>query len=551
MNNLLLEIYMGVPTLTDFWLSVVISLIATLFALAMATNSLHILQLSGYKLRGYTDWLKQTKFSEFGRFLIITLLSTGAMLITNVLLDELLVGRALKYASIIFFFIFCFVYALNQTSIPRKTPIKYTARMARLVGLVAFLCFGISLGMMYLTVNCIRFFTAGGVLIIPVLLPAIIILAHFIMLPIEKLIAKKYIKKAKAKLAAHKDIIVIGITGSYGKTTVKNIIASLLAEKYRVCVSPFSYNTPLGLCKTILENMTNDDQVLVAEMGARNVGDIKELCDMVNPTIGVITGIGNQHLMTFGSREQLISTKSELVRHIEKNNGFVVVNTESEGAKQIYDQASCKKLAVSITEKGDIYADNIVATSNGSKFNLVIKGKSFETTTSLLGEHNIGNLLVGVTIAKELGLSGAQIVDGIRKITPTSHRLAIVPSNNALVVIDDAYNGSVEGSKSALNVLSKFEGQKVVITPGLVELGEEQFNCNFEFGRDMSKVCDYVIVTGISNWEAIYSGLKFAGFDTDKILRAGSLNQAVNMLATITNPGDVVLFENDLPDNYL
>ncbi|MBQ8468658.1 MAG: UDP-N-acetylmuramoyl-tripeptide--D-alanyl-D-alanine ligase [Clostridia bacterium] len=551
MNKFLLDIYMGVPKLTDFWLIVVISLVTTLFALAMSLNSLHILQLSGYRLRGYTDWCKQTKFADFGRLLMVSLLSSGAMLITNVLLDEVLVGRALKYVSIIFFFIFCFVYVVNLSSIQRKQPIKYTARMTRLIAMIAFLCFGSSIGLMYLSVNCIKYFTAGGVLVIPILLPVIIVVAHFVMIPVEKLIAKKYIKKAKAKLAAHKNLTIIGVTGSYGKTTVKNIIAGLLAEKYRVCVSPFSYNTPLGLCKTILETLTDDDEILVAEMGARNVGDIKELCDMVNPTIGVVTGIGNQHLMTFGTVEKLIATKSELVRHIEANNGFVVVNTESDGAKQIFDEATCEKLSVNINQKEGVYADEIVATSTGSKFKLVVDGKALEANTALLGEHNISNILVGVTVAKKLGLSNGQIIDGIGKLTPTSHRLAIVPSNNALIVIDDAYNGSVEGSKSALNVLSKFEGKKVVITPGLVELGEEQFNCNFEFGRDMSKVCDYVIVTGISNWEAIYSGLKFAGFNTDKILRAGSLNQAVTMLATITNPGDVVLFENDLPDNYL
>ena len=540
---------MGMPTLVDFWLSVVASLITTLFVTIMATNFFHILQLSGYKLKGYNDYFKQTKYASFGRLAIISILAAGAMIITNVLLEQLLIGRALKYASIIFFFIFCLVYVVNMYGLPQKTPIQYTKRMTRLIIVFAVICFVSGVGLQYLSVLCIPYFTAGGVLILPMLLPLFVLITHGIMLPIENGISKSYIKRAKAKLAQFSNLKVVGVTGSYGKTTVKNIIAGVLAEKYKVCVSPFSYNTPLGLTKTILENLNADDQVLVCEMGARNPGDIAELCDMVKPNIGVITGIGNQHLATFKTIENLINTKAELANFIEQTGGFLVVNTESSGANSIFADAKCEKIEVG---QKQICAQNVVATKSGSSFELVIDGNNIgEVHTALLGEHNVSNVLLGVAVAKKMGLNDKQIIDGIQKITPVSHRLAIVPSNNALVVIDDAYNGSVEGTKSALNVLSKFDGKKVIITPGLVELGNEQFNANFEFGRDMSKVCDYVIVTGVINWEAISSGLEFAGFDKAKIIRAGSLNQAVSMLPTITNPGDVVLFENDLPDNYL
>ena len=542
---------MGMPTLVDFWLSVVASLITTLFVTIMATNFFHILQLSGYKLKGYTDYFKQTKFASIGRLAIISILAAGAMVITNVLLEQLLVGRALKYASIIFFFIFCLVYVVNMYGVPQKTPIKYTKRMTRLIIVFAIICFVSGVALQYLTVLCVPYFTAGGVLILPLLLPVFVIVTHGVTLPVENIISKSYIKRAKAKLLNYPNLKVVGVTGSYGKTTVKNIIASILAEKYKVCVSPFSYNTPLGLTKTILENLNADDQILVCEMGARNPGDIAELCEMVRPDIGVITGIGNQHLATFKTVENLINTKAELARFIEKHDGYLVVNVESGGAKQIFDKTNCAKIAIG-GENSSIVAENIVATKDGSKFELVIGGKRVgRVETVLLGEHNVSNILLAVAVAQKLGLSEKEIVDGIKRIIPVSHRLAIVPSNNALVVIDDAYNGSVEGTKSALNVLSKFEGRKVVITPGLVELGNEQFNANFEFGRDMAKVSDYVIVTGVINWEAISTGLEFAGFDKTKIIRAGSLNQAVSMLPSITNPGDVVLFENDLPDNYL
>ena len=246
-----------------------------------------------------------------------------------------------------------------------------------------------------------------------------------------------------------------------------------------------------------------------------------------------------------------VNTKAELAKYIEQHDGLLAVNTSSDGAKRIFDVAKCKKISIG-EGQANICADNIISTKKGSEFDIVIDGKCIgKAETVLLGEHNVYNILTAVAVARELKLSDKQIIDGIKHVIPVSHRLAIVPSNNALVVIDDAYNGSVEGTKSALNVLAKFEGKKIVITPGLVELGTEQFNCNFEFGRDMAKVCDYVIVTGVINWDAISNGLEFAGFDKSKIIRAGSLNQAVAMLPSITNPGDVVLFENDLPDNYL
>lgn len=552
MNSVVLSRILGMPSWVDFWISIVLALVNAVLIVFMATKMLQILQLSNYKFKGVCDWLKQTKLNYWGRLLIVSVLSCAAMLITNVLLDEFLIVSALKYTSIIFYLIFALVYIINTFSVSQKTPIKYTHRMNRLVAVVGVLAFFVTIGFMYLSVNVIPYFTAGGVAIVPMFIPLIVYIAHLGTNLIEKAYSKKFINKAKDKLAKFANLQVVGVTGSFGKTTVKNIIASLLAEKYKVCVSPFSYNTPLGLSKTILENLNADDQIFVAEMGARHVGDILQLCDMVQPNIGVITGIGNQHMATFGSTNNLVKAKGELVDYVASRNGMVIFNTDTALGKQMYEKASCKKVEVGLNVTKKVYASDIQSTKSGSVFTLHIGKKQYNNvSTTLLGEHNISNILTAVSVALELGLSAEQIVEGISKLVPTAHRLALVPSTNALVVIDDAYNGSVEGTKSALNVLSKFDGTKVVITPGLVELGKEQFNCNFEFGRDLAKVADYVIITGVINYEAIASGLEFSNFATNKIIRAGTLNQAVSMLASITNPGDVVLFENDLPDNYV
>ena len=552
MNNTLAATILGMPSMVDFWLVVLISVATSFLAVFMSTKMLQILQLSGYKTKGCLEWLKQTKYNYVGRLVMVSVLSAAAMLITNVLLDEFLIVRPLKYISIIFFFVFSLIYIVNVYTVPQKTPIKYTHRMNRLVAVIWVLSLIVSFWLMVLSVNYIPYFTAGGAVLVPAVLPVVILFGHLLTCGIEKAVAKKFINRAKDTLAKHTDLKVVGVTGSYGKTTVKNIIATMLAEKYKVCVTPFSYNTPLGLSKTILENLEEDDQVLVAEMGARSVGDIAELCDMVQPSVGVITGIGNQHMATFGSMEKIIQTKGEIDEYIVNRRGTMVYNIDSLPAQEMFTKSKANKYAVGINHKQDIFAEDLKCTSEGSEFTLHIKSKKYKAVkTSLLGEHNISNILIAVCVAKQFGLSDEQIIEGIKKLTPTAHRLAIIPSASALIVIDDAYNGSVEGTKSALNVLSKFEGKKVVITPGLVELGAEQFNSNFEFARSMAAVVDYVIITGVVNYDAISSGLEFAGFDVSKIIRAGNLNQAVSMLANITNPGDVVLFENDLPDNYI
>lgn len=550
--NLFLTKIIGLASLTDFWLIFVLSLVNVIVVLCMSTRFLQVLQLSGYKLKGVVDWLKQTKFVGIGRLLIVSLLSAAAMLITNVLLEDFFVVEALKYLSVIFYLLFASVYIFNIYSMPQKTPIKYTKRMSRLVTVACFVTVLLSFGALYVSCRFIPYFTAGGITIFPILVPFIVIISHEITKPIEKFISNRFVKKAKTEIASRAELITIGVTGSYGKTSVKNIIAGILAEKYKVCVSPFSYNTPLGLSKTILQNLESDDEIFIAEMGARNVGDISELCNMVMPNIGVITGIGNQHMATFGTKANLIKTKSELSDFVESNNGKMVFNTDSKDAENMYKVSTGEKFSTGLNKANYIYAEDIELTSSGTSFTLVVGNKKYKNVkTSLLGKHNVSNILNGVCVATLLNVPMESILNGISKLTPTAHRLALVPSNNALVVIDDAYNGSVEGCAAAIEVLKSFNGKKVVITPGLVELGNEQFNSNFELGKLMSSVCDYVIINGVINFDAISSGLEYAGFDSAKIIRAGSLSQAVAMLPSITNPGDVVLFENDLPDNYL
>ena len=550
MINFLLANTFELKDKLDISMLVIIALVSSVLMVFVGYKLLQMLQLTGYKLNGYLRWFKETKYSYISRLFMLSFLSLAAMLMTNVLLADFFVVPVLKFVGILFYILFSSLFITNLFTAKQKTPLKYTKRMTRLVVVYFILILIFSILIEILGFMFIPYLSYGLIGIIPIMLPLFLFLAYYITYPMEKLISNSSVKKAKKKLESIKNIQVIGITGSYGKTSVKNILKTLLSEKYKVCASPSSYNTPLGLAKTILQNLNSDNEIFIAEMGAKQRFDIKELCEMVKPKIAIITGIGNQHLLTFGSVDNIIRTKSELAEYVSNNHGKIFVNIESDGAKKLVNNFK-DAIKVSIKDnKTDLFVKDIKTTKDGSKFSLCFNNEVVECKTILLGDHNISNILLAATVAINLGLTLKEIQEGIEKLVTIPHRLEIVKSSSTYTILDDAYNSSVEGSKASLDVLSKFDGKKFVITPGLVELGTEQFNSNFEFGMDMAKVCDYVIIDSVINYDAISSGLIFGGFDEKNIIQVANLTQAVQMLNTLASSNDVVLFENDLPDNY-
>ena len=540
---------LGFDSWLTFWLIFVISVANAVLLTFVSYRFFQALQLSGYKVSGYFAWLKENKFADWGKLVILSFLSCASLVITNVLLEDFMVFKILTYVGLIFYAIFTIVYIVNVFAVSKKTPLKYTSRMNRMIIMFGLLVFASTFALMMFSIFNIPYFSHGIIGATPLFVPLLVLLSYFIMWPFETLHNRFFIKKAVSKLKTHDKLIKIGITGSYAKTSVKNILKVMLSEKYKVVASPHSYNTPLGLSKTVLEDLVPSAEILIAEMGARYVGDIRELAEMIEPNYGIITATGNQHLATFGSLENVAKTKFELADFVWNNGGKMFFSSDANINIRTKEGLECK-YALSGIEKGDVTAQNIKTTPKGTTFTLVYGKKKIDCETTLLGVHNISNILLCASVALEFGLSLEQIASSIGKLLPTAHRLAIVPSSSSLVIIDDAYNGSVEGAKAGLEVLKSFEGKKFVITPGLVELGSEQFNSNFQFGIDMAGVVDYCIITGLTNFEALSSGLEFGGFDKSHILRAGSVSQAVELASTLSSPGDVYLFENDLPDNY-
>ena len=384
----------------------------------------------------------------------------------------------------------------------------------------------------------------------PLFLPLWIALCGLLAWPIEKAISEMYFRDAQRILRERKDLIKIGITGSWGKTSVKFILGTILEEKYHTLVTPASFNTPMGVTKVIRSKLEPGHRVFVSEMGARHVGDIKEMCRLVHPQIGLLTSVGPQHLDTFKTVERVAKTKYELIDALPED-GEAFFADDGDICRALYEKTKIRKHLTGLDPKKDeIRAEEIRYSPEGSTFLLCRGEEKTECTTRLLGELNIRNILLCASAALSLGLSMKQIARGISKIKPVEHRLQLVRHPGGLNVIDDAFDSNIRGAKQAFQVLKQFPQKRIVVTPGMVELGGQETEMNREFGAAMADCCDIAVLVGKKRSEAISAGLKEHGFPQEMIRVVCSLEEATQLIRKITGTGDTVLFENDLPDNY-
>lgn len=536
---------------------------------------LHIMQLESYQTDGFFRCISKNPkkilkgsgiqfLSVFGMF-VITTLALFALQKMNVQLNFWALFFQFSLIAITFFVSnMLLISKYKKEKATAKKPLKYTARAIRLFVSNFFIMIileatfaeflGIGLDSILPQVNYLEYLKRIILIysFIIFTLPLNMILSAYFVSPTEEFIKKMYIGKARRILRkkAYKDLIKIGITGSYGKTSTKFILEKILSEKYNVLATPNSYNTTMGNVRVIREMLKPEHQVFISEMGARKIYDISEICDFVHPDIGIITSIGPQHLETFKKIENVAKTKKELIDSL-RGDGIVVLPKDNEYCFDMYKKEKREKYLYSLNDHGaDVYAKDIRVTSEGSKFKVVTKSGEFECTTKLLGEHNIQNILGCVAIAITLELTNEQIAAGISKIEPIEHRLQILPTTNGTTVIDDAFNSNPIGSKMALDIVKKFDGRKIIITPGMVELGAEEDHLNREFGRQIGKSMDIAILVGIKRSKVIVEGINETKFDKTNIYVVPTLDEASKKLGTLTKAGDVILFENDLPDNY-
>lgn len=434
------------------------------------------------------------------------------------------------------------ICAFNFSS-GNKNKIVFTKRIIRFL-ITLFL---LNMGIFYLINRFVSnvWLLLLDYLIVLVMCPLIMIVAHFVICPLEEFIKWCYIQRARKKLLK-KNVIKIGITGSYGKTSTKNILTELLEKEYKVCTTPLSYNTEMGITKTILESL-DDHDVFIAEMGARKKGDIKVLTDIVKPDYGIITTVGKQHIESFKTLSVIEDTKFELAENVS-HDGAMVFNGDSPSGVRLFKRCKTNKYLV-CDKRGFAYAQNEKITSEGCEFELVLDGQIIKMKTALLGKCNIDNIVCACAMARLLGISDEDMISAVKKLKPISHRLEII-KNDYCTILDDSYNSNLVGAKEALNVLSHFEGQKIVITPGFVEMGEAGSMSNFALGASVADVADYIVIMNEINKNYLFSGAISHNFDKNKIFFCSTREKQKEIINLISTKGCVILFENDLPDNF-
>lgn len=386
------------------------------------------------------------------------------------------------------------------------------------------------------------------------LISPLIILANTINNPMEKLISHYYISKAIKKLSTFKGLIKIGITGSYGKTTTKNILSSILGTEYRVVMSPASFNTPLGISKTINNYLDPSSEILIVEMGAYRKGEIQYLTEMVKPDLGIVTAVGPQHLSTFKTIENVLQTKMELLESLP-TSGIGIINIDNEYLRNYQGKLKCQVVTFGIKEKADYQAQAITYQNDNLTFDIYYQGSFLiKVNTNLLGYHNIYNILASVACAKEIkslgiNLSNSNIIEGIQRVKPVQHRLSVTKRDN-ITILDDSFNANLEGFLSAIDVVKHYDSKKIIITPGIVDAGEKQEELNRSVTKAISQTFDEVYIINNPAGRVIVQELTEEKYNHYHIYnRFNDAYQAV--LKKYQNDKIVLLIENDLPDNFL
>jgi UDP-N-acetylmuramoyl-tripeptide--D-alanyl-D-alanine ligase len=431
-----------------------------------------------------------------------------------------------------------------------KKPLVYTSRVIRMCISTAIVYALLMLWWFYFINDASRSILFLWLLPISPLLPVI---ANIINAPFEKLNNLRYINDAKRIINAHKNLITIGITGSYGKTSTKFFLHKLLSAKFNTLMTPESFNTTLGVVKTVRNDLKATHEIFICEMGMKWKGDIKEICDIVKPKHAMLTSIGPQHLETMKTLENIIEEKFSITDSIDsESGGMCFLNYDNEFINSRKTDKNVVKYGVKPGDK-DYLASDISVSEKGTSF--TVNGTKFET--QLLGEHNVQNITGAIAAAHRLGIELRDLVLPVKRLEPVPHRLQII-SKGTDIIIDDAFNSNPVGAKAALDVLRLFggtdsaDGLRFLVTPGMIELGEKEFELNKEFGFHAGGCCDYAVLIGEKQAVPIKAGLLESGFSEEKIKVFKTLNEGLEFVWAIDsgNRQKIVLLENDLPDNY-
>ncbi|HEX4755803.1 MAG TPA: UDP-N-acetylmuramoyl-tripeptide--D-alanyl-D-alanine ligase [Candidatus Dormibacteraeota bacterium] len=446
--------------------------------------------------------------------------------------------------------------------LPPKKALVFTPRLRRLLASAAVLavlvaagiCAAVLLAPVWLAGVLLVVATAATTLLSMVLLVA----ANSANRPAEARVRAGFLDAARRRVE-QVDPLVIAVAGSYGKTSTKHILAHFLEQYGPTLATPKSFNTLMGVSRTINDMLEDRHRTFIVEMDAYAPGEIASICALVRPRHALLTSVGPQHLERFGTVDRIADALYETVDALPAT-GFAVVYAGDAATAALATRArAVGREVISYGIEGDaidldVVAEDVQITGSGSRFAWTwpVAGLRHEVNVPLLGRHQVLNVSAALATVHRLGLPLEPALAAAATLAPVDHRLQPVATGNAITVIDDSYNANPVGVHNGLEVLAELDArQRILVTPGLVELGALEDAENRRYGEHAARVCDHVIVMDARPARALREGLRAGGMADDRVHVVRSLAEATVVIGRIATAGDAVLFANDLPDTYL
>lgn len=392
------------------------------------------------------------------------------------------------------------------------------------------------------------------VLFFDLITPLVISLIVLFFQPITVLWRNRVINKAKRKIDQQKDLLVIGITGSYGKTSTKEFLYKILSQKYNVLKTNKHQNSEIGIAQCVLNDLKADHDIFIVEMGAYNKGGIKFLTNIVKPDYGILTGLNEQHLATFGSLENIINTKLELIESLPKD-GVAILNGSNNiiwNLKDKIDQYNNKlkkKIVCSVNrEKSDFFAADIKEDKKNLFFDLVFKNEIKKVNLKLIGRQNIENCLLAIGCAQEIGMDLEEIIKSCNSIESIFGGVRYNKGINGVDILNSTYSSNPTGVITHLEHLKKWEGKRIIVMPCLIELGSSSRDKHIEIGKKIGEVCDLAIITTKDQFKLIQEGAQMEGLEKDKVVFVQKQNRIIEKLQDFFNENNVILLEGRISE---
>lgn len=394
----------------------------------------------------------------------------------------------------------------------------------------------------------------GVWLVLVHIIPLCLVVANLLLAPVEKRIKARYWREAHAKIEKLQPLIV-GVTGSFGKTSVKHILGHVLQFYGPTLITPGSVNTPMGISRVIREQLRSSHQFFIVEMGAYGIGSIAELCRLTPPNMGVLTAIGAAHLERFGSQDHTARAKMELSDAVLAHGGRMIINESILSFPPVSERlaSNCERFVTCGMGSGDLALSEIKQERSGLKFKISAGGNDYAVAVPLFGTHQAMNVTLAFAAARELGMSPTDILTALKSVSQISHRLEVKKMPSGALIIDDAYNSNPAGFKSALGVLKTLKsetGRCYLITPGMVELGKDHADEHYRLGKLAGEIVDSLFIVGKSRIPTFVTGFQAGSNNQKPIFEFGTFGAAYADLMNRFMSDDVVLIENDLPDLY-